>query len=67
MEHGEMERVLWNFEEAQKHTGFSRQMIYQLLNRSDCGVVRIGRRKFFHRETFLKWLKDQAEPGRKGA
>ena len=58
---------LMSAEYVQKNIGLSKQMTYTLLNRQDCGVVHIGRRKFFHRDTFLQWLKDQAEPGRKGA
>ena len=40
--------------------GLSRAMAYQLLNRQDLPVVAIGRRKFMHRELFLKWLERQA-------
>ena len=45
---------------AQKRFGFSRCMVYELLNKQACGIVSIGRRKFFHRDTFLHWLKEQA-------
>ena len=47
--------------------GMSKRMVYALLNRQDCGAIQIGARKFFHRDTFLKWLADQAQAGQKGA
>lgn len=45
---------------VEQNFGLSKSMVYRLLNRHDCGIVRIGGRKFFHRDTFLKWLADQA-------
>lgn len=41
--------------------GFSRTGWYQLLNREDVPVVKIGGRKFLHRELFEAWLKEQAQ------
>ena len=41
--------------------GFSRTGWYQLLNREDVPVVKIGGRKFLHREMFEAWLKEQAQ------
>ena len=67
MEKYENHPDLMSAEYVQKHIGLSKQMTYMLLNRQDCGVVHIGRRKFFHRDTFLKWLADQAAAGQKGA
>ena len=40
--------------------GFSRPMAYQLLNREDMPVVKIGRRKYLHRDLFERWLEEQA-------
>lgn len=40
--------------------GFSRPMVYKLLNRNDLPVIRIGNRRFMHREKFLLWLDKQA-------
>lgn len=52
---------------VREHWGMSKRMVYMLLNRADCGVIKIGSRKFFHRDTFLRWLADQAAAGQKGA
>ena len=40
--------------------GFSRSMAYQFLNRVDMPVVKIGHRKYLHRELFERWLEEQA-------
>ena len=53
-------KVLLTAEDIQK-MGFSRTTTYQLLNRSDLPVVRIGHRKFMHAELFDEWLRKQAE------
>ena len=45
----------------------SRVMVYNLINNPACGIVQIGRRKFFHRDRFLKWLEDQTTANQKGA
>ncbi len=50
---------LFDAQIAQDRFNFSRSMVYQLLQNPACGVVQIGRRKFFHRDSFLKWLEDQ--------
>lgn len=36
--------------------GFSRPMVYQMLNNPECGVCIIGRRKFFVRDKLLEWI-----------
>ena len=36
--------------------GFSRPMVYQLLNREDMPTVRIGKRVFVQKDRFLEWL-----------
>lgn len=36
--------------------GFSRPMVYQLLNRADMPTVRIGKRVFVRKDRFLEWL-----------
>lgn len=51
--------TLWGAKELQKD-GFSRSMAYRLLNRQDLPIVKIGNRRFIHRELFQKWLRDQA-------
>lgn len=40
--------------------GFSRSAAYQLLNRADLPVIRIGSRRFLHRQLFEEWLAAQA-------
>ena len=41
---------------------FSRTRVYELLNMIDAGfVVQIGRRKYVHRDNFLKWLDEQTK------
>lgn len=44
--------------------GFSRAIAYQLLNRNDLPVIRIGSRKFLHRDLFFEWLNTQASNSR---
>lgn len=44
---------------ALSYFGFSRPMVYQLLNTPATGSIQIGRRKYFHRDSFLKWLEAQ--------
>lgn len=39
--------------------GMTRSMAYQLLNRADLPVVKIGMRKFMLRELFVDWLRRQ--------
>ena len=51
--------TLWGAHELQQD-GFSRSMAYQLLNREDLPIVKIGNRRFIHRELFQKWLEKQA-------
>lgn len=36
--------------------GFSRQTTYQLLNRQDAPIIRIGKRIFAHKDRFLEWI-----------
>lgn len=36
--------------------GISRSMSYQILNRSDVPVIKIGDRKMIKRDEFLAWL-----------
>ena len=52
--------AVFGAKEAMQEFGFSRAMTYNLLNRKDVGVVCIGGRKFFHRDTFLAWLQKEA-------
>ena len=51
--------ILISATKAQELFGFSRPMVYNLLNRSDCGVVVIGRRKFFMKDKLMAWLEKQ--------
>lgn len=36
--------------------GFTRNMAYNILDREDVPVVKIGNRKFIQRDKFFKWL-----------
>lgn len=36
--------------------GFTRTMAYNILNRNDVPVVKIGSRKFIQRDKFFDWL-----------
>ena len=40
--------------------GVTRSMAYQLLNREDMPVIRIGERLFMNRDLFFEWLDGQA-------
>lgn len=48
-------------ESDRKKYGISRSMWYRLLNREDLPVVKIGGRKFLHRDLFERWLAEQAK------
>lgn len=50
---------LLDVHDLQNHFPFSRTMAYSCLNNPACGVICIGRRKFIHRDTFLRWLESQ--------
>lgn len=39
--------------------GMGRSMAYQLLNRADTPVIKIGERKFMLRDKFYAWLEAQ--------
>lgn len=43
-------------DDAMTFFGFSRPMVYNLLNDPECGVCVIGKRKFFIRDRFLEWI-----------
>ena len=43
--------------------GISRAMSYQILNRSDIPIIKIGDRKMIKREEFLTWLDRQTTGG----
>ena len=40
--------------------GFSRPMVYNLLNRADLPVIKIGKRRFMHKALFEARLSEQA-------
>ena len=43
-----------------QNCGVTRAMAYQLLNREDMPVVRIGERLFMNRDLFFDWMDSQA-------
>ena len=43
--------------------GFSRSVAYQLLNRADIPVIKVGGRKFVNRNEFFAWLNAQRAYG----
>lgn len=43
--------------------GISRAMSYQILNRNDIPVIRIGDRKMLKRDDFMRWLDKQTIGG----
>lgn len=51
---------LLNARTLQSLYGLSRSTVYALLNRRDLPVVKIGRRRFMHRDLFAQWLAEQA-------
>ena len=44
-----------------QNLGFSRSMVYNILNQSDFPVIVIGGRKLVHRDRFFEWLDQQTE------
>lgn len=55
--------IMLSAKHAQALSGFSRSMIYRMLNRKDMPVACIGGRKFLHRDLFMRWLEEQAKKG----
>ena len=55
----EGKKLLLEASEIMELTGLSRSTVYQMLNRQDMPVVRIGGRKFMNAELFKKWIDDQ--------
>ena len=53
-------RELLSAGDLQIITGLSRASVYALFNRANMPVVKIGGRKFMHKDLFLDWLKEQA-------
>lgn len=53
-------QILMSAKDLQR-AGFSRAIVYELLNRADMPVVSFGRRKFMLREKFLARLDEMAE------
>lgn len=41
--------------------GFTRTMAYNILNRNDVPVVKIGSRKFIQRDKFFDWLDNKKD------
>lgn len=41
--------------------GFTRTMVYKILNSDDVPVVKIGSRKFIQKDKFFKWLDSKEE------
>ena len=41
--------------------GFTRTMAYNILNRDDVPVVKIGSRKFIQRDKFFDWLDNKED------
>lgn len=53
------EKTIWSYSDLMA-AGFSRSMAYELLNREDMPVVKIGSRRFMNAELFREWLREQA-------
>ena len=49
--------------DLQKEYGISRSMAYRFLNTERLPVVRIGDRRFMHRDRFEDWLSAQVDNG----
>lgn len=39
--------------------GFKRSSAYQILNRKDAPVIKLGKRRFVERDSFFAWLRTQ--------
>lgn len=52
--------MLLNARQVEELAGIGRTRVYQLLNRADMPVVKLGRRKYMHRDLFLAWLSSSA-------
>ena len=54
-----MERMTMTVEELRAAMGIGRRQAYDLVNRSDFPVIRLGKRILIPRDAFLKWLEAQ--------
>jgi excisionase family DNA binding protein len=52
--------IMLSTHHLQELTGLSMPMVYALLNRKGCPVVRFGRAIRVLRDPFLRWLEEQA-------
>lgn len=52
--------ILIGAEELQA-IGFTRGMAYNILNRADAPIVKIGKRKLLDRDKFFVWLETQGK------
>lgn len=53
--------LLLSATDLQIYFHFHRSMCYVLLQRPECGALRIGKRRFLDRDRFMKWLSEQNE------
>lgn len=63
MEQKEINRQLFTATDLQRVFGLSRTRAYEMLNREDLPVVKMGRRRFMHAQLFGEWLERQAKSG----
>ena len=55
-----MEKLTLTVSEVGAVMGISRPLAYQLANRADFPVIRVGRRKIIPVEGFKRWLSEQS-------
>ena len=53
--------VCLSAKDTMRMMGWSRSMVYKLLNCSETGAFSIGGRKFFHRDRLMKWIAEQGK------
>lgn len=56
-----MEKLTMNVADLQQALGIGRAHAYELVNRADFPVIRLGRKILIPRDAFLKWLERQTE------
>lgn len=59
----ETDRQLFSAADLQRVFGLSRSRAYEMLNRADLPVIKIGRRRLMHAKLFSEWLEQQAKSG----
>ncbi len=57
------EKLLLSVGEAAEMLGVSRRLVYDLIHAEGFPAVKLGGRRFIHRELLAEWMKARAQKG----